>query len=82
MTHEELLAKINEELATDYEDSCGNIPLGLNALRAVAELHKPETFNDGYKDVTVCEECNDHYLSLEENYYPCLTIKAIKKELK
>ena len=72
MTHEELLALLDEY---GHWDDWGFYP----PLRAVVELHKPEIFNDGYKDVTVCEECNDHYISIEENYYPCLTIQIIEQ---
>ena len=39
-----------------------------NALRAVVELHRP------YVDhITYCKDC--------ERIYPCLTIRAIEKEL-
>ena len=70
MAHDELLAKVDtlEARYTDY-------PTYL-ALRAVVELHKPMLWknlgNDtnGYK----CEVC-------EGNSYPCVTIKAIEKEL-
>ncbi len=72
MTYEELLAKINEELATDYEDACGNIPIGLNALRAVVELHRPE--EQDHKQYEKCWNCN--------LLYPCPTIQAIEKEMK
>ena len=75
MTHDELLAKIDEELATDYEDSCGNVPLSLNALRAVAVLHTPvlEKLDDPFV-VKFCHKC--------KQIYPCETIEAIEKELK
>ena len=80
MTHDELMAKIKEELATDYVDPCGNGPFaGLKALRAVIELHKPcEPVSDD-KFVT-CETCNYEYF--REYPYPCETIQAIEKELK
>ena len=70
MTYEELLAKINEELATDYEDACGNIPIGLNALRAVVELHKPATVNSAINNGCICMLPNRK----------CPTIQAIEKE--
>lgn len=41
MTYEELLAKINEECATTYEDANGNVPMSPKALCAVVKLHKP-----------------------------------------
>jgi hypothetical protein len=73
MTHDELLAKIDEELATDYEDSCGNVFIGLKALRAVVELHRPT-------EARLCEWCTcmDCEHSVE---YPCKTIQKIEKEL-
>jgi hypothetical protein len=77
MTHKELLTKIDAELATDYEDAGGNFPVGLNALRAVVELHKP--ILRGFS--TFCDlGCNDEGGYLEP--YPCKTIQAIEKELK
>ncbi len=86
MTHEELLAKINEELATDYEDSCGNVPIGLNALRAVVELHKPDwvlpTLTLPYEKpepIAICSHCS--MLADIRKIYPCPTIQAIEKEL-
>ena len=80
MTHDELLAKINAELATNYADECGNFPIGLNALRAVVEFHKPERgvieswfkWLNGTK-IIGCRLC--------EELYPCPTIQAIEKEL-
>ena len=72
MTHEELLTKINEELSTDYADAYGNFPIGLNALRAVVELHRPE--EQDHKQYEKCWNCN--------LLYPCPTIQAIEKELR
>ena len=77
MTHDELLAKINAELATNYADECGNFPIGLNALRAVVELHRPDEVDlpDGWES---CVECSGNgYVAM----YPCQTIKVIEKEL-
>ena len=78
MTHDELLAKIDVELTTNYADECGNFPIGLNALRAVVELHTP-TPEGRYPDI-LCQGC-----SMTEEvvyvYYPCRTIRAIEKEL-
>jgi hypothetical protein len=77
MTHEELLAKINEELSTDYADANGNYPLGLNALRAIVELHKPwDKTKYGYDYCKACEKNGLGYRN-----YPCPTIQAIEKEL-
>ena len=69
MTHDELLAEIN-----DHTDFDRGYLLG-RALRAVVELHKPKTgeFED-YNPNALCEECIDDY--------PCPTIQAIEKELK
>jgi hypothetical protein len=69
MTHDELLAKI-----ASFTCCSGAHEI---ALCAVVELHKPMLWKnlgndtDGYK----CEVC-------EGNSYPCVTIKAIEKELK
>ena len=77
MTHDELLAKINAELATNYADECGNFPIGLNALRAVVELHKPELHqNDNVERCVQCSSFSYRYVE-----YPCKTIQAIEKEL-
>lgn len=69
MTHDELLARID-----GFSCCSGAHEL---ALRAVVKLHKPMLWKnlgndtDGYK----CEVC-------EGNSYPCVTIKAIEKELR
>lgn len=70
MKHDELLATIHAELATNYADECGNFPIGLKALRAVVELHKP------IEGSIYCELCISSDFS-----YPCPTIQAIEKEL-
>jgi hypothetical protein len=80
MTHDELLAKLN------------NLPevIGLaefkarhDALRAVVELHKPKE-EDG-KLWCEHEVCYNHIEFLERDdcdcSYPCPTIQAIEKEL-
>ena len=70
MTHEELLAKINEGGARSFQsDSYGWI-----ALRAVVELHKPDEYYPEFCGVCWWEE---H----ERETYPCQTIQAIEKEL-
>lgn len=68
MTHEELLAEI-DRLDKVLEDS-----YGIQALRAVVELHKPDQDYPEYCDVCWWEE---H----ERETYPCQTIQAIEKEL-
>ena len=65
MTHDELLAKIDNNL--DNEIWLHNLG---EALRAVIELHRPME-NSPY-----CEHC-----CLSGFEYPCFTIQAIEKEL-
>ena len=69
MTHDELLAEIDER--TSY---LGNIDGVYTALRAVVELHKP--IPNGYGSDTF--RCSEHC----RGNYPCPTIQAIEKELK
>ena len=76
MTHDELLAKIDEEgeFLVQYFDSK---PIVHSALRAVVELHKPITPN-----ILYCSECRPRYNGDPEIVlYPCPTIQAIEKEL-
>ena len=76
MTHDELLAKINER--TIY---LGNSNGPYFALRAVVELHSPctgERHDDSIELINapcVCVHCPD-------DLWPCETIQAIEKELK
>ena len=66
MTHDELLAKINEvEIAWQID--------GMNALRAVVELHK----RDVRGNCDICTYITNGGLVA----YPCFTIQAIEKEL-
>lgn len=72
MTHDELLAKINEGSRVCELDSPA-----WSALRAVVELHKPDEsdFPDEWES---CVECSGNgYVAM----YPCQTIKVIEKEL-
>jgi len=62
MTHDELLAKINYDIEGNPYDEY------MSALRAVVELHKPDT--------NYCDACE------WQHAYPCPTIQAIEKELK
>lgn len=74
MTHEELLAKIGNPIDEGYE--YGDIVFN-KALRAVVELHQP-------LDNLIAEFCSHcTEMSGKDIYtlYPCLTIKAIEKEL-
>ena len=70
MTHNELLAKIDNELVTHGQR--GNIIKHSFALRVVVELHRPEAQEHGQYEK--CWNCN--------LLYPCPTIQAIEKELK
>jgi hypothetical protein len=73
MNHDKLLAKIDEELSTNYADECGNFPIGLTALRAVVELHIEDIGTPIDDPISVCDWC--------KVAYPCPTIQAIEKEL-
>lgn len=65
MTHDELLARL---LVTDKTNMTMEVIKWQSALYAVVELHKPIGSHD------VCEGCGT-------KFYPCPTIKAIKKAL-
>lgn len=76
MTHDELLAEIDERNLY-----LGNGDKVYEALRAVAELHKPYpapttvSMEDGKWQSNIhCDDCH--------SVYPCPTIQAIEKELK
>ncbi len=66
MTHEELLANLDE-----LDQSCSVVGVTVAALRAVVELHKP-VYWQGIE--MVCDWC-------DITSYPCPTIQAIEKEL-
>jgi len=70
MTHDELLAKIDDEAMLGNKE--------WRAFRAVIELHKPVHFviKDSEIKETYCD-CGIGRL----NFYPCPTIQAIEKEL-
>jgi hypothetical protein len=75
MTHDELLAKVEENrayLASQVFDAYPSSNFVVTtALRAVVELHQPfEIDREGNYN---CQEC--------EWAYPCSTIQAIEKEL-
>ena len=73
MTHDELLAKIDEGSRVCEIDSPA-----WQALRAVVELHMPERITiEGFKTEYWCMADNN-----EPTPYPCLTILQIEKELK
>ena len=73
MTHEELLEEItaNEEF---YDDGTNRTP-SWSALRAVVELHKPQSST--IPGDPKCDFCS----GLDWADYPCQTIQAIEKEL-
>ena len=76
MTHEELLAKIDDWIYTD--GMLGIRTSNSFALRAVVELHKPianPNFLDSDKWCWQCAEGRGYAK------YPCPTIQAIEKEL-
>lgn len=78
MTHDELLA-----ICDNY--SFKNSAEPIQALRAVAELHKPVMKWTGaydYNDAELWEEqCNDCSNNGFSQMYPCPTIQVIEKEL-
>lgn len=68
MTHDELLAKIEDMY--EFAGMNGATTSVYPALRAVVELHKPDTRFD-----LTCKNCGI------QSQYPCFTIQAIEKEL-
>ena len=59
MTHDELLAKINDEI----DNGLGLMAVAIlgDALRAVVELHKPYPSKPHKPDgVLLCKECTDY----------------------
>jgi hypothetical protein len=72
MTHDELLAKIEDDF--DYDSVNHKFQY---AVRAVVELHKPELHqNDNVERCVQCSSFSYRYVE-----YPCSTIQAIEKEL-
>ena len=79
MTHDELLARIDELYRRSFHVNkegeelyvANNFRFSLTALRAVVELHKPTVFIN--PNEIQCDDCFDEY--------PCRTIQAIEKEL-
>ena len=72
MTHDELLANIDEASPVDKYDASWQ-----SALRAVVELHKPDEpdFPAAWES---CVECSGNgYVAM----YPCETIKVIELNL-
>lgn len=81
MTYDELLAEIINDITYANESSKS----GLNALRAVVELHKPEWVlpkiilrDTKPEPIAICTHCSDDQW---RKSYPCPTIQVIEKEL-
>ena len=87
MTHDELLAYINKEIdqAAWTKEYYPFRPL--QALRAVVELHKPDStgkFCEAHLECWGCGEWGSHTadgIPCDCNAYPCSTIQAIETEL-
>lgn len=81
MSHDELLAKIND-IRTNYlpettsELAWERLADATRALRAVVELHKPPVIQNG-KKIWINNDC----VACSHNN-PCPTLNAIEKELK
>jgi hypothetical protein len=74
MTHDELLIEINRRLDVSYYNGD---PQSMQALRAVVELHKPES-----NRMPFCVACRGVWQGeIDVVLYPCPTIQAIEKEL-
>ena len=88
MTHDELLAKIDEiEIKTNNTALLLGVQTALltqnKALRAVVELHKPWDVETEGGTFTLCNDCSRRVdLPGYGILYPCKTIQAIEKELK
>lgn len=75
MTHDELLARIDDD-EKFLEQYFGGKFKGQNALRAVVKMHEPIWRG--------CDEpscCGSEDMCRCGDYYPCDTIQAIQKEL-
>ena len=78
MTHDELLAKISNEI--DNGQGMMAVAILGDALRAVVELHKPYVAIV-WKKGLLCEVCQEGNPP-DSMSYPCPTIQVIEKELK
>jgi hypothetical protein len=70
MTHAELLSKTMTSANVIDQPKNYQVPLFIDALRAVVELHYPRQ-----DPASTCSGCSLSTL------YPCATIQAIEKEL-
>jgi hypothetical protein len=79
MTHKELLARIKEGQWVDKDE----MHLRSNALRAVVELHNPQSVSWATPGLKYCDQCStwDKPNASKLKKYPCPTIQAIEKEL-
>jgi hypothetical protein len=76
MTHDELLEEL-DEVIKDFDKKYDNSNPYYKALRAVVELHKPESSR-----MPFCVECRGVWQGeIDVVLYPCPTIQAIEKEL-
>jgi hypothetical protein len=76
MTHDELLARLDGQIAGSKALGCECLACdNALALRAVVELHEPDTHDAEVSPY--CDHCS--YAIIEP--YPCLTVQTIIKEL-
>lgn len=73
MTHDELLAVINQVIADDVHPVATQTA---QALLAVVELHRPNELSD----IVLCHECNSDMFGAAY-IYPCPTIQAVEEKL-
>ena len=80
MTHDELLAKIDDSTnGLKHEDIFSLLIANTKALRTVVELHKPVfAVANGVEGPKYCQQCAEGRGYAD---YPCPTIQAIEKEL-
>ena len=78
MTHDELIAYIDDSTnGLKHEHLFEKLLANTKALRAVVELHKPESSR-----MPFCVECRGVWQGeIDVVLYPCPTIRAIEKEL-
>lgn len=86
MTHEELLAKMDDlDIALSNGFGKAETIIGsIKAVRAVIELHKPDSDDkETCQAHEMCWGCGEYGMTrnCECNAYPCSTIQAIMKEL-
>jgi hypothetical protein len=78
MTHDELIAYIDDSTnGLKHEHLFEKLLTNTKALRAVVELHKPESSR-----MPFCVECRGVWQGeIDVVLYPCPTIRVIEKEL-